>query len=86
MRRFDRCEVCGAWRCFHRGWLIDQPFRESSRPGISRASARFGPLVLVWLDLWNNRYGLAIEATFRRRVWCVSVGFGHWVKFGRGWA
>lgn len=51
-----------------------------------RTSFRIGPLVVLWLDLWTNRYGLDFELTIRRRIYSLEFGFGHGIRTRRGYA
>lgn len=41
-----------------------------------RAQIVFGPVAIVWRDLWTDRRGLAVEWTRGRGRSLFSIGFG----------
>lgn len=50
-----------------------------------RASVTVGPLAIVWLDLWTNLYGLALELRLWHRRYAVSFGFGDGICRWKGY-
>jgi len=49
-----------------------------------KASVTLGRFTFLWLDLWDNRYGLDFEVEGKRWRYSLALGFGQGIKMLRG--